>query len=1640
MGMRRIGTLLSVWLLTATVCAAWIWTNVALARTGRWLDMALGLLAAVLLVHWVEPLSRQVVRFRQRRPVVIVLILFTLLGVLGVLPEIVALGVDGSLASVYGEGAGALGLLARLLLISLAWGAVALLTAVALRALGSLLGPALSRQFGARFAAGRLGRIRRRHIVACAKLLVIAVLFLTVVISGPRLASTSRVPDSEWGRRDQAELPALLTMALDQRTGVLYAGTTRGVFTSKDGGVSWEPAVTEVDEQLVASMALDQKDGTVFVGVESGVFRSADGGANWTRTSLTDLEVLVTARGPGRGQLLTGLLDGDVGDAIGHQDSEEIGGSWLRDTEITSAALDTRGRVLYIGARQGVLIVTEDHGAWSVTSYGLRDVPVESLLVDSRDGTVYASTKGLGVYHSTNHGKDWVAGAVLPDAFASAFLLDEDSSVLYVGGRGQVFRSNDRGTTWQPASIGTHDPRVLVLLRDRERSTLYACTSGGVFFSSDSGTTWQTPSSTLTGTAVTALASGSEGLVYAGTLGHGVLRSVHTDGRWQTAAAGLAGANVQSLLVDDRTDILYAGTEGGLFSSADGGRTWNAASSELEDAVVLSIALDEKTDVLYVGTRGQGVWRSTDHATNWQPVGADVFGAPIAALAVDPVVGNVYAGTLGAGVFRSKDHGLSWQPIGSARELDFTWSLAADAQNHVLIAGTQSGVHRSRDSGETWQADALASQGMPVRALAVDEGMAVVYAAFEDHVARSEDGGLIWQTVGAPTRGFRVRGLLLARADGGMTTLYVGTGEGLYRTTDGGVTWQAVSGDAAAVSAWTGALTLEPRSGLVLAATSSWLSSAESTRGVRMVRSNVLSRAPGDALWQDLLVPVQDVSVQGLGVDLHTNTLYASGPGGLFSYDAVAGQWKSAAGGSPPCTLAGLFRSDSHYGIASRGPRGTRIWAVWGGGACWARVAAALDLPQAAIRPLPEGRAELYTIADGEFLQAEVQVGQNRVPLFWLMLRAVIDKSPVFGSSRSPRAVLGLVWLLVRLVPLLLIAIPILHGTLRLLSLPKDGRGHRVPLDVALQGWERLVRERLMRSGEVAHGDLSEVPASYRRLALRRFAEQRGGELGLVVRRGSLHLLNQDALRRWRLAWSIASRELDTRGELTETARDALQMMAEVLCQLLGLRFEAGAAEEHRAMRAYPVEGQALGLNTPRRFPLVFTADERPDEGTVHRLVEMLGIMHEPRFFAFVVPLESASRQLDTAAQLRRAIDNLTYPHDFVVLRNEDVEGMLVARNPDQVLSQRFYPQMDLKIISPFVYKGPVPETMFFGREAEIKLLLSKASTTDYAIVGNRQVGKTSLLKRLRTLMESSEELRPLWVDCQSVPTTSAFLEVFSNRTQIRLDRSTPEGLIVALSRARQQNGFPFVLLMDEVDALLCYEKQHGEPVVSAWRALAQEGICHFVFCGSRGLAERLSDGTSKFLNFGQEIRLGPLPPDEARLVLSRPMEKLGIALEDEDTFLNKVVDLTTGHPNLIQYIGAELVTTVNERKQRRIMLEDLAALEASKAFTDHFRDVVWSALEPLERLILLVMPAEGCSEREMQSALAARGVAVTSNQLAAAVQVLDVLSILKQESPGQPCTFVLRRFPEILRRYDMEWLIEGWKDELDQSKARTSV
>ena len=212
---------------------------------------------------------------------------------------------------------------------------------------------------------------------------------------------------------------------------------------------TWEPTGRGVNSGLtnlfVRGLALDPAStSTLYAGTSRGVFKSSDGGDNWMRVNsgLTSTNVFALALDPiNSSTLYAGTSGGGV------SKSTDGGGNWegistgLTNTAVRALAVDpSNPSILYAGTRGAGGFKSSDGGAnWVGINNGLTSTFIDALAVDpGGTSTLYTGTQGRGVFKSTDEGGNWVGiNSGLTNTFVRALAIDPTNpATLHVGTQG----------------------------------------------------------------------------------------------------------------------------------------------------------------------------------------------------------------------------------------------------------------------------------------------------------------------------------------------------------------------------------------------------------------------------------------------------------------------------------------------------------------------------------------------------------------------------------------------------------------------------------------------------------------------------------------------------------------------------------------------------------------------------------------------------------------------------------------------------------------------------------------------------------------------------------------------------------------------------------------------------------------------------------------------------------------------------------------------------------------------------------------------------------------------------------------------------------------------------------------------------
>jgi|GEM_PF-3984896 len=250
--------------------------------------------------------------------------------------------------------------------------------------------------------------------------------------------------------------------------------------------------------------------------------------------------------------------------------------------------------------------------------------------------------------------------------------------------------------------------------------------------------------------------------------------------------------------------------------------------------------------------------------------------------------------------------------------------------------------------------------------------------------------------------------------------------------------------------------------------------------------------------------------------------------------------------------------------------------------------------------------------------------------------------------------------------------------------------------------------------------------------------------------------------------------------------------------------------------------------------------------------------------------------------------------------------------------------------------RGLVAEEMFYGRDAERKSVLDPDGTQ--LLYGGRGLGKSALLRSAGALFESqgfSNERVSLYLSLDTVG-IRAGSAIGPDAIWHALLRDLTDRGVVTLARRQNSRTRPreqvragvlgwlganphrrLLILLDECDRFF---ESDAPDFLETTRlkelGLATDGRAKVVFAGLHSVqryAKTARNGPFSHLAQRPTV-IGPLGPQWAANLLTRPLQALGYRFADDD-LVNRVLGYCSYQPFLLQMFGSRLVDAMHEQR-----------------------------------------------------------------------------------------------------------------------------
>jgi len=394
----------------------------------------------------------------------------------------------------------------------------------------------------------------------------------------------------------------------------------------------------------------------------------------------------------------------------------------------------------------------------------------------------------------------------------------------------------------------------------------------------------------------------------------------------------------------------------------------------------------------------------------------------------------------------------------------------------------------------------------------------------------------------------------------------------------------------------------------------------------------------------------------------------------------------------------------------------------------------------------------------------------------------------------------------------------------------------------------------------------------------------------------------------------------------------------------------------------------------------------------------------------------------------------------FFFVDEADQQEILIAASFTYAMQKHFCEQMPISSLAPYECGEVVEGARFFGRKKEINDII-RHHAANFAVIGVRRIGKTSLLREsMRLMLEQGENpQRIVWLGCSTIHSPAQFVEEIVHILNIReLPRlkNIQESLFSFpdfLKRMAKMHGGKITIFLDEADEFLIWARDMLLPTL---RDSMTSGACRYIVSGFQTLLSEWADDKSPLYWAFRPINLGPFERGDVEEIVLLPARSLHLRIEDESSFIARLHADTRGHPYLIQFCLGELMKLL-ERKGSRVVsigqLDDILTSDAFKALllNSFMRNIaIRDKLLVYALLKTIAVDKDEYTQPEIYGALAKQHAPYSAEEIDEVCHRLVLAAVFVRN--GAKYQFAFPVFPRVLRaNHDLDHLLSVAKKEV---------
>ncbi|MEM7133541.1 MAG: AAA family ATPase [Chloroflexota bacterium] len=254
------------------------------------------------------------------------------------------------------------------------------------------------------------------------------------------------------------------------------------------------------------------------------------------------------------------------------------------------------------------------------------------------------------------------------------------------------------------------------------------------------------------------------------------------------------------------------------------------------------------------------------------------------------------------------------------------------------------------------------------------------------------------------------------------------------------------------------------------------------------------------------------------------------------------------------------------------------------------------------------------------------------------------------------------------------------------------------------------------------------------------------------------------------------------------------------------------------------------------KLPLLIFGPKVDVEKRLNITIELIRKMQSPQNSqtGIIISLDNVT-DLNRLRQVSERLRDV-YSCDVIIFDRDGVLSVSLLKNRADELRKMILGSVDLSILSPYDTTGAVRPDIFFGRESEIRFIIEKSHNNSYAIVGGRKIGKSSLRNYLHLERLPLKGIHSLSISCSQFVSYEDFLNYPLKQGQLSPSFEIPALPKVGALLDSLQGGKPFVLLLDEADKLVTFDKETDWRLFHYLRDLVNSNVVQLLLFGEHKL------------------------------------------------------------------------------------------------------------------------------------------------------------------------------------------------------------